>query len=92
MKPKPNDVVDITTEYKGNKVYATEVVPEEVNIESVTVKMRYPFKEEFNGEYYMFTYNIVFKDNADRDDFYFLRFREAHAIHSTQAKAQGWDR
>lgn len=77
LKPKPNDVVDITTEYKGNKVYATEVVPEEVNIESVTVKMRGPFKEEFNGEYYMFTYNIVFKDNADRDDFYFLRFREA---------------
>ncbi len=77
IKPKVDDVVEISTEYMGKTVYAKESVPRDVPIEDVSVRVKGPLTDEYGQRYYSFTYDITFLDNGEEENYYFFRFKES---------------
>ncbi len=76
IKPNAEDIVEISTVYMNEKVYAKESVPKDVPIENIMVKLRGPFSDEFSQKYYSFTYEITFSDNSDEQNYYFFWFND----------------
>lgn len=73
IKPAQHDRVGLYTTYRDSVVTATDVVPEKVKIERVTVSREGPLSV-YTDRDYIFTYNITFTDAADEDNFYFLQY------------------
>lgn len=73
VKPGERDEVRIHTAYGDSVVYASDIVPEKVRIESVTVSRQGPLSI-YTDRDYIFTYNITFTDPVGTDNFYFLQY------------------
>lgn len=73
IKPVERDEISLHTMYGDTIVTATDIVPEKVRIESVTVSRQGPLAI-YTDRDYIFTYNITFTDPIGKDNFYFLQY------------------
>lgn len=73
IKPTERDEVRIYTAYGDSIVSATDIVPEKVRIESVSVSRQGPLAI-YTDRDYILTYNITFTDPVGKDNFYFLQY------------------
>ena len=80
IKPGERDEVSLRTDYGDLTVTASDIVPEKVSIESVTVSRQGPLAI-YTDRDYIFTYNITFTDPVGKDNFYFLQYDTTDWLH-----------
>lgn len=73
IKPKSGDIVTLQTIYKNKKVSATDTVPPPVQIENIKTNITGPVSI-YTGNDYIITYNIDFKDDETKENYYFLSY------------------
>ncbi len=74
-KVKPGEEVSLSTTYQGKPVTASDVMPQPVAIEDISVSRQGPTSVYTNSDF-IFTYGITFTDRADEDNYYFLQWDE----------------
>ncbi|MCH5318356.1 MAG: DUF4249 domain-containing protein [Paramuribaculum sp.] len=73
--PSEGDVLELTTEYRGQHIDCRDTIPNKVKIESVDVSRQGPMSI-YSEEDYLVTYQITFSDPVAEDNFYFLSYGE----------------
>lgn len=73
VKPDECDEISLRTMYGDSILTASDIVPEKVRIESVTVSRQGPLAI-YTDRDYILTYNITFTDPVGTDNFYFLQY------------------
>lgn len=73
VKLQPGDNVTLSTNYFGNQVTATDIMPKEVNIEGISVERHGPVSIYTNSDF-VFSYGITFTDHPNEDNYYFLQW------------------
>lgn len=73
LYPNEGDSITIRTNYKGNEVTSTDVVPYKVTIDTIQTKVEGPMRISTDHDY-MVTYQLTFKDQPKEQNFYFLHY------------------
>ncbi len=72
IKPQEGDIIEISTQYKGKEVSAKDIMPRQIAIDDVEMKISEPHYTSWGMEVRTFTYRIKFKDTPNSTDHYFL--------------------
>lgn len=73
VKIQSGDRVTISTDYLEASVTASDIMPESVSIEGISVERQGPVSIYTNSDF-VFTYGITFTDRPDEDNYYFLQW------------------
>lgn len=71
--PKENDIIELSTEYRGEIIECRDSLPSRVKIESIEVFREGPMHIYFDNDY-IITYKIKFNDPVGKDNYYFLKY------------------
>lgn len=75
VKVNPGEAVTVSTTYQGKAVTATDVMPQPVAIEDISVARQGPMSVYTDTDF-IFTYGITFSDSANESNYYFLQWDE----------------
>ena len=75
--PNVGDKVHLRTQFMNKEVSATDLIPHEVEIESVEVTLEGPMYIFWEDDM-VYTYYITFTDNPNEENYYYLRFRDGY--------------
>lgn len=77
IKPSECDEVALSVRYGDDLVSCTDVVPNKVYIDTISVSRQGPLSVYTDNDY-IFTYNITFTDSGKDDNYYFLQYDTAN--------------
>ncbi len=75
VKVNPGEAVTVSTTYQGKAVTATDVMPQPVVIEDISVTRQGPMSVYTDTDF-IFTYGITFSDRPNESNYYFLQWDE----------------